>query len=173
MSVQSIAFDPEDICGSCNHIYREHTYDAGRMPCVSTMTFGQGACPCKMFEPLVPVPLRPLVDAFARRMEFILAKNDYKGGSWREASPEWLLARLIEEAGELAKEVLKGRWKAGTGDRTKCGDFQARLAIQNEAADVANYAMFIAAVCQQGPFHLTKIRVTLAHEMQERYKDER
>lgn len=71
---------------------------------------------------------RPEVVAFADAMEARLRANDHKGG-WQQCSVDWLLARLIQEAGELAEEVVAEIAEQG---------------VLYEAADVANFAMMIA-----------------------------
>ena len=71
---------------------------------------------------------RPEVVAFADAMEARLRANDHKGG-WQRCSIDWLLARLIQEAGELAEEVIAEITEKG---------------VLYEAADVANFAMMIA-----------------------------
>jgi hypothetical protein len=73
--------------------------------------------------------LRPSLQWFAGVVEGRLAANDYKG-NWDDLSLELLLARLVEEAGELALEI--GR------------DARTRDAIIHEAADVAAYALMLA-----------------------------
>lgn len=67
---------------------------------------------------------------FVRAMREKLRKNAHKGG-WRQDHPLVLLARLIEESGELA---------ALLGQHPDEWDFQK---ITEEAADVANFAMMI------------------------------
>ena len=70
--------------------------------------------------------MRASVRRFAREMEERLLDNDDKGG-WDDCPPRWLLTRLREETKELAAAI-----------REKNAD-----AIQEEAADVANFAMMI------------------------------
>lgn len=72
--------------------------------------------------------LRPEVGAFADLMEGELRKHDNRPG-WKECDPEWLMARLKEEAAELARAILSHE-----------------ESIPAEAADVANFAMMIADV---------------------------
>ena len=76
--------------------------------------------------------------ALARFQAVMLEKllvNSHKGG-WAELSPSWLLQRIKGELGEL-REAVAG------------GDLNE---IVREAADVANFAMFIAdnALAQMG-----------------------
>jgi NTP pyrophosphatase (non-canonical NTP hydrolase) len=73
---------------------------------------------------------RPEVIAFADAMEAKLRANDYKGG-WESLTPDWLVARMLQEMGELALAVAG---EIGGGE------------VLYEAADVANFAMMIADV---------------------------
>ena len=72
--------------------------------------------------------LRPSVRRFAELMERELRANDHKGG-WSDDAPNALLARLIEETGEMARAMVIG------------GD------VAKEAADVANFAMMLSENC--------------------------
>lgn len=74
------------------------------------------------------------VDWFAERMKQKLRKpeNEAKGG-WREDPFLVLLGRLNEERKELAAELCD--------DDKHSFDYEA---IMSEAADVANFALFIA-----------------------------
>ena len=74
-------------------------------------------------------PTWPYVLAFAEVMEEKLAANRHKGDreGWRKESVEWLLGRLRVEVEELA---------AAEPDEQVA-----------EAADVANFCMFIADNC--------------------------
>ena len=74
---------------------------------------------------------RPEVVAFADAMEARLRANDFKGG-WDALTPDWLMARIVQEAGELALSVA--------------GEMGGE-AVLYEAADVANFAMMVADVC--------------------------
>lgn len=65
---------------------------------------------------------------FVAAMRRKLAANAHKGG-WKDCDPDWLLKRLRQEVDELEEAVQKGQGVLG------------------EAADVANFAMFIADVC--------------------------
>jgi len=76
--------------------------------------------------------LGPEVAAFAVQMELKLRENDHKP-HWRESSLSYLIARLREECGELIDAALYE--EGSTPDH-----------ITKEAADVANFAMFIADV---------------------------
>lgn len=66
---------------------------------------------------------------FALQMQAKLEANAHKG-TWMHDHPLELLARLQEEAGELAAAVLSGK------------------GITGEAADVGNFAMMVATVCE-------------------------
>ena len=68
-----------------------------------------------------------VVIGFAERMDEKLEANSHKNG-WQDCSDKWLLNRLRQETKELTKAVESGKI-----DR-----------ISSEAADVANFAMFIA-----------------------------
>ncbi len=82
-------------------------------------------------------PVRALVDAvrdtrptlrwFVEQMEGKLRLNDHKGG-WERMSHEGLVVRLLEEIAEMDAVVASG-------------DLEALI---QEAADVANFAFFIA-----------------------------
>lgn len=90
-----------------------------------------------------PVNVREPVAWFARIMELQLKANDGKEG-WYIDHPLMLLARLIEEVGELSA-VLSQRFTAlEAKPYTTTADQQAT--VIGEAADVANFAMMIADV---------------------------
>lgn len=74
-----------------------------------------------------PIRLRPELRRFAEMMELKLRKNDHKGG-WLMDDERDLLIRMVEEQGELAKEVDRGSPERAAA----------------EAVDVANFAMMIA-----------------------------
>ena len=84
------------------------------------------------------------VEWFADAMEAKLKANDHKGG-WDADEPVELLRRLREETAELAKLV-----KPTGGISLVMLDDPERVAILAEAADVANFAMFIAELCAKG-----------------------
>lgn len=65
---------------------------------------------------------------FVAAMRGKLAANKHKG-TWKDCDLEWLLMRLRQEVDELEEAVRKGKGVLG------------------EAADVGNFAMFIADVC--------------------------
>ncbi len=84
-------------------------------------------------------PPRSKVLLFAVAMEEKLLKNDHKGG-WGNERVDWLLKRLRGETKELA-QLLQGSltdWPPA---------YERALAIRGEAADVANFALMIADVC--------------------------
>lgn len=91
--------------------------------------------------------VRGQVMAFARLMEAALLANDHKKG-WDECDPRWLLAKLMEEVGELAEVVV--RMYRSNGERFH----QSDVAVDNmliligvrEAADVGNVSMMLADV---------------------------
>lgn len=72
--------------------------------------------------------MRSIVREFANVMEEVLQENDHKGG-WDNMSSTQLRNRLDEEFIELAVELIQP-----TIDAAK---------VRREAADVANFAMFI------------------------------
>lgn len=78
----------------------------------------------------ITINVRPEVAAFAQLRETKLSQNDHKP-SWRDCTPEWLLARLVEEVEELRQAIF---WDKDPQH------------IAEEAADVANFANFIADV---------------------------
>ena len=70
--------------------------------------------------------IRSEVIEFAKQMELILRKNDYKGG-WEKTANSILIERLENELLEL------------TGNYSQEGP----IALMNECVDIANYAMMI------------------------------
>lgn len=68
---------------------------------------------------------------FACDMQAELNVNVQKGGEddWKTCNVLWLLAKLMEETGEVADAIL---------DRNYCGT------VREECADVANIALMIA-----------------------------
>jgi hypothetical protein len=79
--------------------------------------------------------LRPEVQAFALAMEERLKANDHKG-TWKGCDTDYLLDRLREEWVELRYAVMA---------RNVFGRDPEQ--IRHEAADAANFALFIADVC--------------------------
>lgn len=71
--------------------------------------------------------MRPIVEEFANVMEDVLKENDHKGG-WDNLSHHEMLERLFEEANELDGAL----YNKGVPEN-----------VRKEAADVANFAMFI------------------------------
>lgn len=74
--------------------------------------------------------MRNSVKRFAELMEARLMENDHKGG-WENDMPTALLVRMMEETGELAREMVLRQVSSPTQ-------------LAREAADVANFAMMIA-----------------------------
>ena len=83
---------------------------------------------------------------FAAVMEEKLIANDHKGG-WGECSLDWLLNRLRQETGELAREVevLKATLDPKAVER-----------VLREAADVANFAMMVSDNAQAYLEYMTR-----------------
>lgn len=77
--------------------------------------------------------LRPEVAHFAVIMESCLRQNDHKPG-WKRDGVRELIWRLWDEAAELDVATIP--------EQGRSSEYIAR-----EAADVANFAMFIADVC--------------------------
>jgi hypothetical protein len=75
--------------------------------------------------------IRPEVRKFARAMERKLRENDYKGG-WTNESNNYLLVSLENEVEELRGEMERYSYFP-----------QIKPFIQNEAVDIANFAMMI------------------------------
>ena len=78
------------------------------------------------------------VRAFAEAMERKLAANDHKGG-WEDCSIDYLIKRLRQETSELLKVAGDREARTLTNEEAE--------KVLNEAADVANFAMMIADVC--------------------------
>jgi NTP pyrophosphatase (non-canonical NTP hydrolase) len=73
-------------------------------------------------------------------MERELAEHDDREG-WKHVKTEWLFSRLLEEVEEVRQVLIDlDRDAAGIQER-------AAERIGPEAADVANFCMFIADVC--------------------------
>ena len=86
--------------------------------------------------------LSALVFAFAFEMQRRLDENNHKGATYRNLSARQLLNRLKEEVRELERVVTK---KAGVHNSKR-----KQFAVDNEAADVANFACFIAEMFGSG-----------------------
>lgn len=87
---------------------------------------------------------------FARKMEAELRKNDHKGG-WESCHDGYLLRRIADERGELARKLrrlarkIRVRTGGALSERAGLGVTKAEAkAIVSEAADIANFAMMIA-----------------------------
>lgn len=70
--------------------------------------------------------MRPEVEHFAELMEEGLRENDYKGG-WNDMTIQECLGRMFEELLELMQALARG----------------SPTSVKHEAADVANFLMFI------------------------------
>lgn len=81
------------------------------------------------------ITLRSEVARFAQDMERVLRANDHKGG-WQNETTGYLSKRLHQEVHELSRELMR---------KPRCC-----YAVRKEAADVANFAMMIADVCESG-----------------------
>lgn len=92
--------------------------------------------------------MRQDVTTFAEIMDRKLSANAHKG-HWGGCRPEWLLARLLEEAGELAACLLKRDDALRMLQISERGALNPDYAktIAREAADVANFALMIADLC--------------------------
>lgn len=91
-----------------------------------------------------PFTPRPEVIAFARVMEEKLRKNDHKGG-WKGESARWLLDRVSQEIAELDLAVT---CLNDGGCRHFSSEHEKRRNVAQEAADVANFCMMVADVCE-------------------------
>lgn len=104
------------------------------------------------WEKQVRLPVR----WFALAMEAKLRrKDDERGDSWRQDTPEALMLRLRDEMEELEKlKPSSSMLGAALRVLEKPDDPQHRAAIaQNvlqETADIANFAMMIADLCSRG-----------------------
>lgn len=81
----------------------------------------------------ISIIVRPTVAAFAVQMELKLRENDHKP-HWRESTLDYLEGRLQEEVDELIAELSYAFFDGDSHN------------VVMEAADVANFAMFIADV---------------------------
>jgi len=90
--------------------------------------------------------MRPSVRRFAAAMEAQLRKNDDKGSEgWMYETYDAMLSRLADETKELKGEVVKLAKIPEDGDATNTLE-----RIVKEAADVANFAMFVADLAYKG-----------------------
>ena len=85
----------------------------------------------------IPSFCRPVVLAFARAMEEKLRKNEHKGG-WDGEDPYDLLAMIVDETDAL-DTALESYLKDNNAEAVK--------KVLSEAADVANFCLFVADVC--------------------------
>jgi NTP pyrophosphatase (non-canonical NTP hydrolase) len=104
-----------------------------------------GGSPVRRFEPVgrrelqdqSPQPfLRPEVAEFARAMEEKLRKHEGKGG-WKGEDPFDLIARIVDETDELDLAVQ---------EHQKNGTDETATKVLSEAADVANFCLFVTDV---------------------------
>ena len=139
--------------------YHPDTLAFGRFPCSLELNVEHlhRTCPqcgfswaeaCPSADDFLPIGPRPVpaphvrqeVWAFALLMERELAEHDDREG-WKHVKTEWLFSRLLEEVEEVRQVLIDlDRDAAGIQER-------AAERIGPEAADVANFCMFIADVC--------------------------
>ncbi len=84
-----------------------------------------------------PIDIKHLqIIAFAKSMDDVLTKNDYKGG-WKDCDIQYLRARLVEEMGEyfawVGGEIANGIPQDGLNHEQ----------IRRELVDIANFAMML------------------------------
>lgn len=94
----------------------------------------------------VPGDVRDCVEAFSRLMEQKLAEMDGRKGGWDECDLQWLLAKLMEEVGELAEIIVKMHWSTGKRFHQSDSRTENFLVLEGirEAVDVGNVAMMLA-----------------------------
>jgi hypothetical protein len=87
------------------------------------------------------------VRRFAIVMERELVTNDHKG-DWHGCSVPWLLSEMTNHKRALQRQAVKlmAATAPEDGDCPERDDLRAR--ILDDAADVANFAMMIADVCE-------------------------
>jgi NTP pyrophosphatase (non-canonical NTP hydrolase) len=90
---------------------------------------------------------RPEVVAFADAMERELRANDHKGG-WRDDHHDDLMSRLSDELLELQQALDLSRGKSAAYYPNNPNGPTWQSVVLSEAADVANFAMMIADVCE-------------------------
>lgn len=80
---------------------------------------------------LSPITVRPTLASFVVEMELVLRLHDSQKGKdgWLDTHPLVLMAKLMEEVGELSVSVMNTK---------------SQQEIKKEAADVANLAFMIA-----------------------------
>lgn len=93
-------------------------------------------------------PIRTSVMRFAAIMEVKLRENDHKGG-WTDEPWSYLFGRMIEESGELFRELMdidRRQRRGPHGDVNAYREVLAAVALRiaREAADVANIAHMLA-----------------------------
>ena len=84
-----------------------------------------------MLQDTVPITVRSSLASFVVEMELVLRLHDSQKGKdgWLDTHPLVLVAKLMEEVGELSLAVLDGK---------------SQQEIKKEAADVANLAFMLA-----------------------------
>lgn len=81
--------------------------------------------------------------AFVKLMRRKLAANAHKGG-WENETTTRLMDRLMDEKGELERAIYRLQH---CGDVPEMEKKVLREQVALEAADVANFALFLADVC--------------------------
>lgn len=82
--------------------------------------------------------LRGEIRIFANEMERQLRLNEHKGG-WKDCDLKWLYSELSNHLEELKRFTR--------ADSKSTLAYPGKVAILDNAADVANFAMMIADVC--------------------------
>ena len=84
-----------------------------------------------------PIDIKHIqVIAFAKAMDEVLTKNDYKGG-WQDCDINYLRFRLFEEMGEYSA------WVAGIIENGNPNGELNKKQIRRELVDIANFAMML------------------------------
>lgn len=90
---------------------------------------------CASKQVSFPIDIKhPQVIAFAKDMDEILVKNDYKGG-WQDCDIQYLRARLVEEMDEYFAWCSRGSPSALNSAEQK--------QMLRELVDIANFAMML------------------------------
>ena len=94
---------------------------------------------CKRPSVSFPIDINHVqIIPFAKAMDEILTKNDYKGG-WNECKVSYLRARLVEELGEyFARVAINIDYES-----TKPLDARDKELERKELVDIANFAMML------------------------------
>lgn len=177
-------YPPDEIAGAKKRVraaYREiRAAIAANVSEVTTTS----APPTPPTPPLPPMLVRPVVRAFAERMEYKLSQNEYKG-SWKSLSGALCLQRAFDEMIELVG-CFNG---ARESDRSRLAIVDSHLraahealygasivpqkegsevtgeSIDDEAADVANFLMMLVDNCARA-----RARSKKAHSKKARSK---